>query len=75
MRILAWVFIVLSALGFVSAANIVLRGPNRPEAPENFVGYAVGAFLLPLLMLIAGVALMDRAAKKDKANRSNQAMG
>ena len=62
MKIAAIVFFILAGLGTLSAINtVVVDGPNRPDEFENLVGYAVGAFLVPLAFLIIGLVLWNKA--------------
>ena len=47
----AIVCFVIAALATITAINNIIGGANRPEGIENLVGYAVGAFLLPIAFL------------------------
>jgi hypothetical protein len=61
MRVAAIVcFIIAILVGLVALQN-VMGGPNRPGEIEHTVGYAVGAFLVPLAVLIVGVILWRRS--------------
>jgi hypothetical protein len=41
----------------------VMFGANRPE-DTGIVGYAVGAFLLPIVLLIVGLILWGKSGAK-----------
>ena len=36
---------------------------NRPEGIENLAGYAVGSFLVPIILLIVGIVLWGKGKK------------
>jgi nucleoside permease NupC len=59
----AIVCFVMAALATIIAVNNIIGGANRPEGIENLVGYAVGAFLLPIAFLIGGLVLLDKSKK------------
>ena len=40
--------------------NVLGNGANRPESATYLVAYVVGSFLLPLLLVIVGLALLNR---------------
>ena len=52
---------VIAAISTVTAINNLVGGANRPEGIENLVGYAVGAFLLPIAFLIGGLVLWGKS--------------
>ncbi|MFN3189541.1 MAG: hypothetical protein ACE361_03375 [Aureliella sp.] len=54
---------VIAALATVSAVNNIIGGTNRPEGIENLVGYAVGAFIVPIAFLIVGLVLLGKSKK------------
>ena len=61
MRVAAIVcFIIAILVGLIAMQN-VMGGANRPGELEHTVGYAVGAFLVPIAMLIVGVVLWRRS--------------
>lgn len=57
----AIVCFVLSALTTLGGIKSVVSGQNRPEEIENYVGYAVGSFLVPVVLLISGLVLLGKA--------------
>ena len=59
----AIVCFVIASLAAIAAVNSIIGGPNRPEGIENLVGYAVGAFLLPIAFLIGGLVLLGKSKK------------
>lgn len=60
----ATVCFVLAAIStFVAVKNVFIDGANRPEGIENLVGYAVGAFLLPIAFLIGGLVLLEKSKR------------
>ena len=59
----AIVCFVIAALATIAAVNNIIGGANRPEGIENLVGYAVGAFLLPIVFLIGGLVLLGKSKK------------
>lgn len=59
----AIVCFVIAAFATIAAVNNIIRGANRPEGIENLVGYAVGAFLLPIALLIVGLVLLEKSKK------------
>ena len=59
----AIVCFVIAALATITAINNIIGGANRPEGIENLVGYAVGAFLLPIAFLIGGLVLLGKSKK------------
>lgn len=61
MRIAAYLFFAFAALATLSALNAVVEGANRPEGTANLVGYAVGSFLVPIVLLIIGLVLWGKA--------------
>lgn len=70
MKIVAYCLFALAGLGTLVAINIVFRGSgtNRPEGFENLVGYAVGAFLVPIVLVIAGLILLNKRRKPSDKN-------
>ena len=64
----AVVALVLSALFFGVAANALLSSPNRPKRLSNFVGYAVGVLVVPVVLLILGANLWQSATTKPTEN-------
>jgi fumarate reductase subunit D len=67
MRTGAIVCFVLAALTTVVAVANVIGGPNRPEGAENLVGYAVGSFLVPVVLLIVGLILWGKSGPKNSS--------
>jgi len=64
MKIAAIICGVIAALGFVSATSTVfLGGANRPADETEFISYAIGAYLFPVMFLIASVWLLQRSQK------------
>jgi hypothetical protein len=63
MRNGAIVCFVIAALAGVVAVQSVMFGANRPE-DTGIVGYAVGAFLLPIVLLIVGLILWGKSGAK-----------
>ncbi len=68
MKSVAIILFVLAGLSTLGAINTVFieAGGNRPEGAENVVGYAAGAFLLPMGLLIAGLVLLRKANDNHK---------
>ncbi|QDT37038.1 hypothetical protein [Stratiformator vulcanicus] len=64
MRWAGYAFLTLAGLGCVSACNIIFNNvEGRPPVDSPaFVGYAVGAMLVPIFFAIIGKYLIDRAA-------------
>lgn len=55
---------VLAGLLAISATVSVFSeagGAGRPDGTENLVGYAVGAYLPAVVLLIVGLSLMKKA--------------
>ena len=46
-----------AAVGAIAAVGNIIDGANRPDQIEDLVGYAVGSFLVPIGLLIAGLIL------------------
>jgi hypothetical protein len=63
MRVGAIFCFALAALGTIVAVNNVVGGANRPEGAENVFGYAVGSFLVPVVLLIVGLILWGKSAR------------
>ena len=62
MKKLAIICLFLSASGFlVAIINVCVGAPRRPDALPDLFGYAVGACLIPLILLISGLYLLKRA--------------
>jgi len=69
MRIAAIVFFVLTGLGTLSAINTVVKGPP-PNAPQGyFAGMVVGAFMVPLILLVVGLTLWKKGEPKPTTRR------
>lgn len=60
----AIVCFVFSALTTAAAVHNIMRQMNESEGGANFVGYVVGAALLPIVFLIGGIVLLRKAKKK-----------
>ena len=58
-------FVLAGLTTLVAIKNVFLGGENRPQEIENMVGYAVGAFLLPVAFLIIGLVLLNKV--KDRS--------
>ena len=65
MRVGAVICFVIAALGTVAALKNVVGAANRPEGAANFVGYAVGSFLVPSVLLIVGLILWGKSSRKN----------
>ena len=65
-KVAAILLFVLSGIFFASATMTVLRGRGVPEDPNQFLPYAVGAYLVPMVTLIIGVSLWNRASAAEK---------
>lgn len=63
MRAGAIVCFVIAVLAVIAAIQNVVGGANRPESAEDLVGYAVGSFLLPVVLLIVGLIFWGKANK------------
>ncbi len=63
MRVGAVICFVIAALGNIATVNSVVGVANRPEGAANFVGYAVGSFLVPSVLLIVGLILWGKSAR------------
>ncbi len=61
MRKAAIICLIFSAFMFPPVVKNVVSGPNRPDEIENYVGYAVGSFLVPVVLLISGLVLLGKA--------------
>lgn len=59
----ATVCFVFSALTAIGAVYTIVAGPNKPEGIAGMVGYAVGAFLIPIALLIGGLVLHRKSKK------------
>ena len=68
MRTGAILCFLIAALATIVAVANVIGGPNRPEGAENVVGYAVGSFLVPLVLLIVGLILWGKSGSKTDSN-------
>ncbi len=66
MRTTAIVCFGIAALTAVVAVQNVVGGANRPEEMENLVGYAVGSFLVPVVLLIVGLILLGKSTQKNE---------
>lgn len=64
MRTIAIICFVIAGAATIAAINNVFGGANRPAGVENLVGYAVGAFILPAVFPIGGLALWGKSKKK-----------
>ncbi len=64
MKTAATICFVLAVLTAIAATKNLFVAENRPEEVENLVGYAVGGYLVPIALLIVGLILRDKAAKK-----------
>ena len=64
MRIGAIVCFVIVVLATIVAVQNIVAGVNRPEGMENLVGYAVGSFLVPGVLLIVGLILWGKSGSK-----------
>lgn len=57
-------FVIAGAATLVAINNLVGSGStNRPEGIEDLVGFAVGSFLVPILLLIVGIVLWGKGKK------------
>ena len=56
----------IAALGTIIAVKNVTGGPNRPEGPEGQVGYVVGLFLIPAVLLIVGLILWGKSGRRKR---------
>jgi len=57
-------FVIAGAATLVAINNLVgSAGANRPEGIENLAGYAVGSFLVPIILLIVGIVLWGKGKK------------
>lgn len=65
MRTGAIVCFVFSVISTLTGARNVLAGANRPERGDLFVSYVVGSFLLPVVFLIVGLILWQKAANQN----------
>ena len=54
---------VMAVLAAMVAINNLMNSPNAPKETGDLVGYAVGAFLPAMVLLIAGLWLMSRQKK------------
>ena len=61
MRIGAYICFVIAVLATISAINNIIRAAQSGQAFENFVGYVVGASLVPLIFLIGGLVLFSKS--------------
>ena len=63
MKTAAIVLFILAGLTTLVAINnvFITGGANRPDGAENMVSYAVGAFMLPMILLIVGLVLLNKA--------------
>ena len=64
MRTGAMVCFVVAALAGLAAVQNLVGGPNRPDQPEDLVGYAVGSLLVPVVLLIVGLILWGKSRSK-----------
>jgi hypothetical protein len=63
MRVGAIVCFIIAAIAVPVAVMNVVSGSNRPERVEDFAGYAVGSFLVPIALLVVGLILWGKANK------------
>jgi hypothetical protein len=69
MRIAAIVFYVLAGLSTLSAISTVMKGPP-PNAPQGyFAGVIVGAFMVPLILLVIGLVLWKKSEPQPTTRR------
>jgi hypothetical protein len=65
----AIVLFVLSAItAFVATKNVFLGGQHRPPGGELVVSYAVGSFLVPMVLLIVGLVLWKKGQTRKVAD-------
>ena len=62
MKILAIILIILAVLtSQVAVNNVFLDDAKRPAEAAELAGYVVGSFLVPLVLLIIGLILWNKA--------------
>jgi hypothetical protein len=65
MKTAATILIGLAAITMVVAIrNVFGDGPDKPDQAANsarFVGYVVGSFMVPIVLLIAGLIVWNKS--------------
>lgn len=66
MKTTAIILFVLAGLSTLVAINHVFLDSeaNAPQEVEHLVGYAVGAFMLPMAFLLVGLVLWNKSKKE-----------
>ena len=65
MKAAAIVFFVLAGLtALIAIKNVFGGAPNRPGEAPRLIGYVVGSFLLPLILLIVGLVLHKKSKQQ-----------
>jgi len=54
-------FILAALAGLVAIKNVFGGGPNAPTDSNQFAGYAVGSFIIPIALVIGGVMLWNKS--------------
>jgi len=68
MRIAAIIVFVLVPFAILSSGNVVLEAMKRSDPSQSIAGYAVGAFLFPLVLFILGLVLWNKGKTDGKGD-------
>jgi amino acid transporter len=73
MRRCGLICLALSAIGFTTAVSrLIVGGENQPSEFHNLLGYAVGAFLIPYVLLITAVYLLNKARQRSSGTEKSK---
>lgn len=73
MRRCGLICLALSALGFTTAVSkLIVGGENQPSEFHDLLGYAVGQFLIPYVLLITAVYLLSKARQRSRGTERSK---
>jgi hypothetical protein len=75
MRVIAIILLCISILAFAGATtNVISKAHFKSYEPGTpaFISYAVGSYLLPIVLLIGGLLLLEKAKRKKDENQQQK---
>lgn len=73
MRKCGLICLALSAIGFTTAVSrLIVGGENQPSEFHDLLWYAVGAFLIPYVLLITALYLLNKARQRPSGTGKNK---